>query len=335
MSEKLIGLEDLPDKMRVGLEDEFRKRLFELAIKKVKKVVTLAKELECHTDTVLNLRKGRFFLKTIHLKRLSHISFVSLEDIEKHVTELKSRNKKDRIKIKLPISSSPELASLIGHCIGDGNLSERQFSFFNRKRELVDEVIENAQKAFSTNIRPVEFEKDGGWEIEFPTCIARLVALAGGPSGEKVFLSFDVPEWIKNGENRIKTTFIRALFDDEGSVISKFNKSSKGTSRTIRLGMAKNEKFLTDHLKFLESVRTILMNLGIESLKIHKSARTRNGILIEFSVSRFENLNKFLEIISFTSEEKRQKLINCLESFKNFENKLIESRLKDSSVLKV
>lgn len=136
MPEKLIALENMPDKMRVKVEDSFRKKLFERALNKVKKVVILAKELNCHTDTTLKLRKGQSFIKIKHLKKLSELSNISLDIIEKHILELRTRDRKREVKIKLPVFTSPELASLIGHCMGDGSLSGKTIQLFQLTKRI-------------------------------------------------------------------------------------------------------------------------------------------------------------------------------------------------------
>lgn len=318
MPEKLIALENMPDKMRVKVEDSFRKNLFERSLNKVKKVIVLAKELNCHTDTTLKLRKGQSFIKIKHLKKLSELSNISLDIIEKHILELRTRDRKREVKIKLPIFTSPELASLIGHCMGDGCLSEKQFSFFNLQRELVDEVIKDVKRAFSTNVKPIEFEKDDGWEIEFPTNIARLIALSGGPVGEKVFLPFDVPEWIKNGNDKIKIAFIRALFDDESWIKIKFIRQSSSTQRIIGINMSKNKKFIESHKHFFENIRNILLELSITPSKVTEMGKTKNGINLGIIISDIINLHRFLQVIGFSHVEKREKLINSLSSSRRF-----------------
>ncbi|MDI6798422.1 MAG: LAGLIDADG family homing endonuclease [Candidatus Aenigmarchaeota archaeon] len=244
---------------------------------------------------------------------------MTLNKIEKHIIELKTRNRKRRIKIKFPIVASPELASVIGHCIGDGSLTERQFSFFNQSRELVDEVTANVNAAFSTNIIPKEFKKSGGWEIEFPTNIARLISLAGGPLGEKVFLPFRVPEWVMNGSKEIKIAFIRAVFDDEGWIKIKFIRPSSSTQRMIGINMSKCAKFINNHVRFLEDVRKMLLELGIRPSKVVEMGKTVNGINLGFTISNLKNLKKFLSVISFTNLTKRKQLIGCLEESKRFD----------------
>lgn len=316
---KLIGLDNLPENIKIELEENFRRELFRLARKKTLRSSKLARLLCVCMNTVLNLENGILFISPEKVRKLSEITNIPLCEIEKHVIELKTRNRKNKLEFRLPIKSSKELASLIGHCMGDGHLSERQFSFFNTNRELVDEVITNVQKAFSSNVIPNEFQKCGGWEIGFPTNIGRLISLVGGPMGAKVFTPFRVPGWIMDGNKEIKVWFIRALFDDEGFIKIKRNKKARNLTRLIGFHMAKNQEFLDQHKLFLGDMRNLLFDIGIKPSKIKKFGRSKNGISLGFTISNFKNLLNFFRKINFTSTEKRQKLKKCLETFKRFE----------------
>jgi len=323
---KLIGLKDLPDNFRVGLEEDFREELFRKSIEKIGEVKELAKILKCCENTILNLRKGASFIKASILKELSKITQTSFEKIELHINELKTRNKKRRIKVKFPIYASKELASLVGHCIGDGSLTNRQFSYFNTCKQLVDEVKNEVNIAFSTNIIPTEFEKDRGLEIEFPTSIARLLLLAGAPIGNKLLNEIRVPNWIIEGSKEIKVAFIKALFDDEGWIKIKWNRRSKNTQRLIGINMAKKETLLKGHERFLEDGRKLLMEFKIKPSKISNMGKTKNGISLGFTISNFQNLENYFKTINFSHPSKEQKLLKSLTSYKNFNFKFEKNK---------
>ena len=178
------------------------------------------------------------------------------------------------------------------------------------------------KKAFSTNIKPKKFEKSKGWEIEFPTSIARLLLLVGVPKGKKVFKNFRVPGWIRNGSKEIKISFVRALFDDEGWIKIKRNPKTKSTKRIIGINMSKNETLLESHKIFFEDIRKLLDELNISSSKVAYMGKTKNGISLGFVISNFKNLKLFSEIVSFSSPLKRQKLFDCLDSFKRTTSKV-------------
>ena len=305
MNEKLIGLEDLPDNFGVKLEDGFREKFLDRAIFIAKGVKKLSELLNCDRTAIWQWKTGKILTKVSLLKKLSGITRYPLEEIESKIEYIRRKRTgdKDFIKIKFPILASPELASVIGHSIGDGNVSERQFSFFNQSIELVDEVIKNTNIAFDTDVVPEIFEKSGGKEIEFPTNIALLVNLAGSPIGEKVKRDFRIPNWIKCGNKEIKSAFIRALIDDEGSI----NKSN------IVFGMAKKEELLESHRIFIEELKEILLNLGVESNPIQKPLRINSGsVQLFFSIGKKE-LPKFIKNVGLTNSEKNYKVSQVLK----------------------
>jgi len=55
---KLIGLEDLPNKFKVYLEDNFRKKLIKDAVKKSGGFIKLSKELSFDWSNLCKLRRG-------------------------------------------------------------------------------------------------------------------------------------------------------------------------------------------------------------------------------------------------------------------------------------
>ncbi len=314
MTEKLVGLEDLPNNLGIKLEDNFRKEIFDRTVSIVGNVKKLSKLFKCDRTAIWQWKTGKILIKIVQLKKLSNLTKISLEEIESKIIGIRCKriDNKDFIKIKFPVFSSSELASVIGHAIGDGNVSKRQFSFFNQRRELVDELIDNVRIAFNTDVIPKEFEKEDGWEIEFPTNISLLVNLSGAPLGKKVFTKFDIPNWIKEGNDETKSAFLRALFDDEGWIKIKFIKPSSSTQRMIGINMSKNEKFIDSHKQFFESIRKLLQEFGMQSSNVTKMGKTKNGVSLGIIISNITNLNIFLEKIGFTNVQKEQKLIKCL-----------------------
>src|SRR5438132_2791281 len=169
--QKLVGLENLPDAFGVKLEDNFRKALFNKGASMVGGVRKLALLLNCDRTAIWQWKTGKILTKIDLLKKLSKITKTDLEKIESKIIAIRSKLKRneDFIKIKFPIFSSSELSLIIGKGMGDGSLSKKQFSYFNQSRFLINETIDNMKTIFSDDINPEEFEKDDGWEIEFPT----------------------------------------------------------------------------------------------------------------------------------------------------------------------
>ncbi len=313
---KLIGLADLPNDTGVSLSERFRKELFANVLSKIS-AIRLSEKLNVHPDTVMNLHKGKTLMRLKYLKDLIELSGVCIDVAEKSVTGIRSK-KKDKVRIRFPIVASPELASVVAHCMGDGSLTKRQFSYFNQRRELVEAVVHDVKKSLSTNIDPAVFVKCGGWEIEYPTSIGKLLFLLGAPLSKKVYNPFRVPKWIMCGSDNIKAAFLRALFDDEGWVKIKINHKTKTVRRMIGINMSKNPRFLKQHKLFFEDIRCMLASAGIESSKVVKMGRTKNGTNLGIVISNFNNLAMFSTKVGFVSECKREKLLDCLTNSKRF-----------------
>jgi intein/homing endonuclease len=316
----LLRLKDLPDNLRVNLDDNFRRKLFRRA--KIIQLNNLIKKLGCCETTYYNLKNGKSFIKVGALKKLAEITKISLAEIEKFVVGLKSRKKKRKIPFRLPIKATPEIAYVVGCVFGDGSLSDRQFSYFNKSGKLREKLKSNLNKAFSTRIKPKEFNKSGGREIEYPMCIAKLLWLIGAPKGNKMFINFEVPKWIKMGSKEIKRNFLRALFNDEGWVKIKYNKKSKSFARMIGIDLAKSIPLLDNLRNFLNELREMLKEFGISSSPLIKICKTRNGIALGFTISNLSNLLKFYYLINFTDKRKEMQLLECIKSYKRFNYKM-------------
>jgi len=336
---KIISLENLPNNFRIGLDTEFRKALFNTCIKKIS-MNSLVKELEYAKKTIETLRRGyvsggknkkirRRFLKAKTLRKLAQIANVSFEKVESHITEINSVNAS--LKIKLPIYSTRELTSLIGHCFGDGYVGT-YFGYFNKCKDLIDEVRKNVECIFK--LRGNVIKNRGVYFLYFPGIVSQMLKLAGTPVGNKIKQILKVPIWIKNGNETIKSSFLRALFDDEASV--KF----RGYNRLIQFRLFKNENLIKQHKEFIQDLQELLLDLDIKTTNLHEFKGTENGrygktIGVGFEISGQENLLKFLEKIDFAHPNKNNKLAMGIKSYKQIQyrkyeiNKLILRELNN------
>ncbi len=313
---KLLGLEDLPNDFRLGLNENFREKLFAKAVRKVGSYEKLGKFLDLTKSGVWVLSRGRtgpsrLFISVNKLKILSRITGISLKIIEKNVSELKTQ--RIRIKINLPIFARKEVSKLVAHFMGDGHLHGGSSSYFNEADSLIEDV-----KTCIRNLFNLELKKNsckGGSEIYFPTLIANLCKLCGAPEGSKVNKSFYIPDWIINGSKEIKSAFLQALFDDEASVINNY------PHRYIVFGMSKSPKFLDSHIRFLNQIRKLLSQFGIATTKPTKWAENKSGSVEHaFLISDYRSLSKFSKEINFLNRTKRQQLVKLLDSYTSFKN---------------
>jgi intein/homing endonuclease len=253
MRKKLIGLEDLPKNFKVSLEDSFRKKLFEKAVKNAGGFIKLAKLLKVDWSSLSKIRRGYRLLKNRKspaymritlLKRLIKLTKLSTSSIEKNIVGVLTN--KAVAYTKLPIFASEELASIIGNAFGDGYVSNQKFKYVNKRKELVIKVKENMRNVFGVNDREFYIKNKKCYGIEFPEVVGKLLIMVGAPNGRKTIQKTIIPAWIKRGDSGIKSNFLKTLFDDDGSVcLGKYQKF-------ITISFYKNKSIVSNLIKFLK-----------------------------------------------------------------------------------
>jgi len=238
---------------------------------------------------------------------------IPLEYFKNNILKIRSRYTGNLLLNKLPIEPSAELASLVGHALGDGHVSENlwYFSYTNNSFELHNEV-KSLISNFCTFGYNERFHK--ALTIQYPSIVAVILHLAGAQNGNKIIKDFLVPKWILDGSKSIKISFLRALFDDEGTV--------KKSSHEILLKLSKNEFYLNSLLDFMNQVKKLLEEIGIEVTSIRKEniIEGKNGRTIQLvlSIHGYKNFIKFLYDIDFHHKEKQQDLQTLVNSYKKF-----------------
>jgi hypothetical protein len=320
MFEMEVHFQDLKfGSFRFLLRDKFRRKLFEESLAFAGGVAKLSKILKCNRDSVRNMKMG--FTKFIHWKfldKLIAITKVGDKEIERNVTAIKAGKAGKETKVKLPIKTSRQLTILIAKGMGDGTIEKNfRFSFWNKDRELVNEVCKSVNRAVGVTRAKVNTLNDGRIQAKFNPFVGFVLNRFGVPIGDKTLQTFDVPKWIKSGDRSFKASFIRGIFDDEGSV----ELDVKHRTRRIVIGMGKRAELKNSLETFLNSIKDILLEFDIKSTKIREQERfvDKNGIekvILQFSITGKNNLEKFFHNVNFTSKPKRL-LKRVIRSFKN------------------
>jgi|GEM_PF-4384433 len=302
-----IHLEALPESIIVRLEPTFRKTWFEQLWNHDSKI--LAKELGISHSYIYHLKNGRHQFRLSTLKNLARLSEKKMGEIEKQVTELIS-NRGGRAKVVFPIVGSPDIARLVGHCFGDGSISTKksEFDYVNLDAEQVLDVKETVKRAFG-NLPTSEYKnKDGTHKVAFSTLVGELLRLFGAPKGKKVESILSVPEWIMKGDSAVKTAFLEALFDDDGSVLLSKNYPAKN----VNLHFTRIESNDAAFINYLNDIRKMLSELGVEfrmpylarQYSVEGISRNVRGIF----VSDTKNILEFRNRIHFRQNVKRERL---------------------------
>src|SRR3989344_2490107 len=248
---------DLPDSIRFILKNELRYALFDKAAKK--DLVFLSKNLGISYSYLCHLRRGSFSIDKKNLLKIANLSKTSLNEIEKNLIFIRSRSGQ-KTKIKFPIKTSNEMASLVGHVYGDGCIpsKKRQFEYSNNRKELITEVKNFTKLIF--NLNPIsERNSERNHDVKYSSIAGDILKLFGGISSPKILNYRKVPEWILNEKKSYKKYFLRAIFDDDGSVMYSKNFNSKG----VNLYWTVLEKNKNNLFKLLFDVKKLLEEFNV------------------------------------------------------------------------
>jgi len=236
------------------------------------------------------LKNDRNFREEHLLKILKYLS------LEKLFNTVIDSNKKEKF-IKQQQYSSSELMQIIGYYVGDGYAGERSVRFKD-----MDKVVLNNYKVLIGKT----FEVDGVIKAMSDTNALLLE-----------FNSIAFSSWLKENIKSRKDEFIdelgsantedikgflRGLFDAEGYVGS--------TAGQIGLGM-------TDG-KLVKTVQLLLLRMGIiSSISIHKRRKYGWKDAVKVSISNYDAIKSFIDLIGFSSNDKTKKAKNLLEKLKS------------------
>jgi len=308
----------------VELKEEFRESIKEKIYKKFKSIKQFSTKTKIiHKDYLSSILKGNRYTRLIYWLKICRTFDINLDKFHENILKIRAKHTRFFLKPEqLPILSSPELASLVGHGLGDGHISgEGCFEYTNREISLHVKVSKIIYKLFNIN----KYTKSSSKTVErrrYNTIVGKALYLAGVPKGNKILQSFSIPQWILDDSKEIKKSFIRALFDDEGTV--------KTSGHEILIKFSKNEKYIDSLQKFMEQIRQLLEDLGIEvtsirreNIIIGKNGRTIQLIL---GIHGYKNFLKFSKEIKFNHRQKQKKLEKMVNNYKSFHNKKRETQ---------
>ena len=308
MYDSIVNLTNLPDTFYLDLETSFRRSLFTSAgdgrdlPALASKVGYSPNRLRCLQagKRTINGRIERNLISKKLLLKLLQLGRFSEADAEAAIIGARGHFKGLIAPLKLPIKASPELASLVGHALGDGHVGLKGFIYSNKERALLDSVQKSVGVVFG-HLKPYSFEQQSVVSLRYPRAVGRILVAAGAIEGNKAYQNFGLPEWITNGSFPIRTAFIRALFDDEGSV----------DETNIILGMACRG----EPKQYMIALCGMLNDLGIRcTVKLFEPCPS--GRMHGLRIKRYENLSSFAELVGFTHPQKAAKLQVLLAQMK-------------------
>ena len=219
------GLKDFPERQYfISLKNDFREAFFYTAVKKVGSWRKLASLIinpntrkPIHHRTVLGWHEGKrkqsdgkFYTQSIPLwaiKQILNFTTFSSEEVEKNVTAYRAKAGTYISNPKLPIRITPSLFALIGHMISDGSMNTKGHTA----------CYTNMNQILIFNFKNILIDTFG--DIELVTHKVKTYFVVDVPKAVEYILihflhNYDVLKLPKN----CKSAFIRAVFDDEGSI---------------------------------------------------------------------------------------------------------------------
>ncbi len=291
----------------VKLTDAFRMRLFSGFTAR-----RLAAIFPNSESSFKYYKRGMSSIPVDLLKRLLTLHDFEESEINSNISEIKKKLCGKPIRLILPIFASAELAELVGHTFGDGHISKfGRFVYVNTSQALIERVIYLTRKVFDNSVYfDYRERKDGSMSIHYPSALGELLAVCGCIKGNKVKQDFDIPGWIKQGSKEVKSAFIRAIFDDEGTI----------SQIRIAINMAKLDYLDWSLRNFFNSLIKLLNDLNVRTGNVVMCARRKNkngtsSIDLLFVICGFKEMGNFYKNIGFIHPLKQEKLINKIKSF--------------------
>jgi len=177
-------------------------------------------------------------------------------------------------------------AYIVGSIMGDGYISARAVRLKVVQREFRDKFADCIKVAYHFN--PCLRREKSAF-----ICDVHRVLVAKRIKELTKELK-EIPDFVINGNRRIKACFIKGFADAEGCVDDTSNR------RQIVITQ--------DNTKILERINKLLLELGIQSTIYHK---TNNPDQLVISLLR--NLKRYKNLVNFTISYKKKKLIEAIK----------------------
>ncbi|MBI2650282.1 hypothetical protein HYX04_03135 [Candidatus Woesearchaeota archaeon] len=301
-----INFWNLSDNVRLNLNKDFTIKLFDNCNIELKE---LAKLFDISYPFVIHLRKNMYSIPLDIILKLSNLSKISLEEIQNNITSIRTRAGTS-MNIKFPIRHDEKIASLIGHVFGDGYIgrNKRQFEYSNNNPNLIKEVKTQISELFG--ILPYTEKQN---RIGYPAITGEILEVFGAPIAPKIYSENLVPEWILKSK-KYRIAFLKAFFDDDGSVMLSNNYRAKGLNMNVIRHINQKETLYN----LLEQISFILKELDIYSgkPKISRQYKKEDGlhIVMYINITDYQSLINFYNKIGLTSGEKFEKLKKIVNS---------------------
>lgn len=217
-------------------------------------------------------------------------------------------------KVILPKNLTPELSEIIGIILGDGHLehNKKYSSTTMYCIKIAGNLSEDADyhkneinpmffKLFNTTFNISQERKNELVSRLYSKAIATFMKELGIKPGCKVYTN-KIPNLILNANNKIKISFLRGMFDTDGSI--SFKKDNKGFHSKPIISISMKSEQITLQIKELLTSLNFNVQTFLNLYKDKKKKYTGNKI----ELAGKKNLSKFQEIIKFRNPRHTTKI---------------------------
>ena len=268
------------------------------------------------------------------------------KNLSQIVNELKKRG---LIPLKMNNEKLPLLLKIMGYIFGDGSLyftgNKGTIWFYGEPRDLenikkdieklgfkASRVYERQRKhIIKTMYGNVRFNHVESSIKTTASSLATLLWAMGVPIGNKCSHKYLIPSWVFDLELWQKRLFLASLFGAELSSPSTVTNQGYNFYSPV-LSMNKQERFLENGELFLNQIKNLLKEFGINSsiIKKRKEYVNKNGVVsyrLRLMInSTIDNLIALWSRIGFEYNKKRQFLANVAVQYLQLKKNVLEER---------
>lgn len=235
-----------------------------------------------------------------------------------------------QVKNWFPLYPSKELAALFAAIITDGHLDWNAYDFSPRPKKIIlysnyefecNWFLDLVYRLFNVKGKLVRYRPKQGFStsesckaIVYNAPLARILIAIGTPPGDKTLSTYSVPNWIMDGDSKIKRSFLKILFNFDGSISIRKTRSTA----EINFCFTKHQKYASESMAFMEQIKSLLSDFDIPSGKIHvrkakyeKYPNYDKNIFMLF-ISSHKGLINFYREIGFLNPKKQTNLENFI-----------------------
>ncbi|MFH1751130.1 MAG: LAGLIDADG family homing endonuclease [Candidatus Micrarchaeota archaeon] len=236
----------------------------------------------------------------------------------------------------LTVQPSPKLAEIVASLLTDGHLEGRKvkghykydyIGYFSKNTEDLEHFNELLDKVFGIQGTMMKWgRRINGSSMGIILCnaaLSRILYICGAERGDKITKEYRLPLWIANGDYEIKAAFLRRSFSCEGSVCN----TVRNNRWEIKYSMGKTEELVENGFSYLNSMRKMLDEFGIETTpvtviqRLHRSRDGKITAMLRFRIKRKSFVN-FRDRIGFDIAYKNSGLQKATEWASTFRDSL-------------